>query len=61
MEITHIEAIELLKENKIEIDINERRSPEELAKLLITFGSTAMQHEDTVLEASELSDSDTNQ
>jgi hypothetical protein len=31
MEITRIEALEILRENKIEIDLEDSRSPEELA------------------------------
>jgi hypothetical protein len=61
MEITRIEALEILKENKIEIDIKESRSPEELATRLIILGSTAIQHEADLLKICDLLDSDTNQ
>jgi hypothetical protein len=61
MEITRIEALEILRENKIEIDIEDSRSPEELATRLIILGSTAMQHEAVQFDIYDQLDSDTNQ
>jgi hypothetical protein len=61
MEITRIEALEILRENKIEIDLEDSRSPEELATRLIILGSTAMQHEAVQFDIYDQLDSDTNQ
>ena len=60
MEITRTEALEILKDNKIEIDIKDSRSPEELAKCMILLGNTAIGRAITQKIDNKL-DSDTNQ
>ena len=61
MEMTRKEALEILKEHKIEIDIKERRTIEKIAIDLIQLGSAAIHHEIIHAIHNGTADSDTNQ